>query len=82
MTKKFWIMNGSNDKKEDDDKGIETALSVPGAFAGKCFNCGKDGHKRHECFKKPQQFMGNCSYCSQCGHKAEWCWEEEENAHK
>ena len=42
----------SKKKSEDDKNGHETALGEVGAFAAKCYGCGKIGHKKADCPSK------------------------------
>ena len=56
-------------KDKEKESGGPTRRSL---FTGKCFNCGKIGHKSSECYrKKPGSFQSN-SYnptCYTCGKK-------------
>ena len=69
-----------------------TASGKATAFKGKCYGCGKTGHRKEDC-KSPktgggsnsgggnstgqkQKFKGKCNHCGQQGHKEEGCWKK------
>jgi Zinc knuckle len=77
------IKTNKKEKSEDDE---ELTLS---AFDGKCFNCGKKGHKSPDCKERKKngkvnqqgkKFDRKCNTCGKPGHMARTCWESEENA--
>ena len=81
---KFVKMNGGKYGDDDDDEGEVglKGLNSPGksqkkevglyagGFKGRCFNCGKQGHKSSECKEKKNNY---CRYCRQNGHVLEDC---------
>lgn len=78
--------NATASKKEKSDDDEELTLS---AFDGKCFNCGKKGHKSPDCKEskkngkggaRGKKFEGKCNTCGKSGHMSKTCWESDENA--
>ena len=76
-------------KSDDDNNGHETALGNVGAYAKKCYGCGKIGHKKADCTSKkssgggyqgkkgsPNNNQGNCNHCGFKGHKEAQCWKK------
>ena len=83
------ITKGTKETKSESAK--EYVLS---AFTGKCYKCGKVGHKADKCPNAEnssknegnksgggRQFTGKCHTCGQTGHKAAQCWDDDKNAH-
>jgi len=85
MDERWKIKKMKNGGDMNDDE--EVALS---GFSGKCFKCGKLGHKASDCKKKNQsqsqqkskKFDGSCNNCGKYGHKAVNCWLDERNKDK
>jgi len=85
MDERWKIKKMKNGGDMNDDE--EVALS---GFSGKCFKCGKLGHKASDCKKKNQsqsqqkskKFDGSCNNCGKYGHKAVDCWLDERNKDK
>ena len=83
------VAGGCDEEDSDKDDGIhgnETAL-VTGSFQYNCYNCGKNGHKAHECPEKKGNMSagprsGTCEECGKRGHKKADCWEDDANASK
>jgi Zinc knuckle len=88
----YWQQTALARKSDENDKDkTEVALL---AFNGKCFNCGKYGHKSPDCkeLRKQKQtgsrngtrtkFTGKCFNCGKPGHKGNDCWQKEENKDK
>ena len=88
----YWRQTASARESDENDKDkTEVALL---AFNGKCFNCGKFGHKSPEC-KEPRKqrqtgprsgtqtkFTGKCFNCGKSGHMGKDCWQKDENKDK
>ena len=85
MQQNFRLKGG--EESDDEVSVLETALAL-GNFPGKCYNCGKPGHKRPDCpeMQKPfsgmGRYQGKCHECGGIGHKQSDCWEKEENESK
>ena len=72
-----------------EEDGVETALS---SFTGKCYNCGKTGHRAFQCkegnndseskTKKGGKENRNCHLCGKKGHIRADCFELEKNKDK
>ncbi|KAH0848996.1 hypothetical protein HID58_093739, partial [Brassica napus] len=64
-------IDDSESSVQDKEKESE-GPSRRSLFTGKCFDCGKTGHKSSECYeKKPGSFQSNSYYptCYTCGKK-------------
>ena len=44
-----WRIQGKSTGRNDDSEANETALSNASNFKGKCYKCGKDGHRAAQC---------------------------------
>lgn len=92
-------INENDEESDSENEGKETALLTQGyvkvdrAFAGKCYNCGKTGHRAVHCpdkkeksgdgkSQKKAKFQGTCHGCGKYGHKKADCWKDESNASK
>jgi hypothetical protein len=83
---RFLVAKGkvTEEEEDSDDEDNETALQT-GDFPGKCFKCGKRGHKANspKCpMYRESSFSGRCNKCGMRGHKEKDCWEDEANTDK
>ena len=83
------LTTGSNASKETTMSLLASLLGTASgkaiAFTGKCYGCGKSGHRKED-YKSPktgggsnsgggnskgqkQQFKGKCNFCGEAGHK-------------
>ena len=78
MCRKWRISGECKGEKVENKVKLETSLVAKVVvFKGTCHECGKEGHRVHECpNKKP------CGLCGSHGHHNQFCWEKEENASK
>ena len=69
-------LNNKDDDDEDNEDKEEKAL-VMTQFKGRCWKCGKYGHKGADCRSmnkgKSTYFNGKCNYCHKQGHKEADC---------
>ena len=71
-----FAIGGNNDGDENGDH--EGNKSQPNSkFPGKCFLCGKTGHKQDDCYSTK-----TCSKCKRKGHIAKVCYNKEKNSEK
>lgn len=54
-------------------KPKDRSSNQQGKFVGKCFSCGKLGHKSNSCRSK------KCDFCGKPGHTSEKCWKRTGN---
>jgi hypothetical protein len=78
-----------NDADETSNEKLMSIKSYKKAFKGKCFNCGKYGHRLSECTEKkkgedspaPKPENGDkqdkfCTFCKKKGHTENYCWKK------
>ena len=79
VMEQYWRQTTSARTKNGDDDS-EFSLT---AFTGKCFNCGKTGHKKAECPEQERtKYHRKCTNCGRYGHEEQDCFEKEKNKHK
>ena len=70
-----------SDEDSDDSDDEESAFVAGGKFKGRCYKCGRFGHKSVNCpnshgtqnSKNGQKFNGKCFYCGKWGHRKSEC---------
>ena len=92
-----WRIQGKSTDRNDDSEANETASSNVSNFKGKCYKCGKDGHRAAQCESTSSggggnnnnnsgggrgRFNGKCNNCGKIGHKYVDCWQKKENSDK
>ena len=55
---KIW-RRGNKSESAPATEGIESAMFLATAFKGRCYNCGKFGHKSTECPEKKKDYNNN-----------------------
>jgi hypothetical protein len=54
-------------------KGFSKGGGKGGPFTGKCYNCGREGHRAGDCPDLGKGFKGACFTCGGKGHRAAQC---------
>ena len=86
LSSKYEKLQDKGDELDEDAQEVEeeTALAGFGSFKGRCYVCGKFGHKGSECPDRANQngtkkFAGKCNYCGKKGHKEAQCWKKKKD---
>lgn len=75
----------STDRKSDSNVQPFKRRRQDSTFSGKCFNCGKTGHKKEDCryLQSGNKFNKNlkatpseCTFCKRVGHSENDCWKK------
>ena len=56
-----------------DDDNEKAMVSYSKQYKGRCYKCGKYGHKGYDCYKSSNGFQGKCHFCEMVGHKVWQC---------